>query len=348
MLKNNDLMYLLSSVHDLRTRSLYKEVKGGTLTRLLELDVPTMVRDYNNGDKFVLATDECQEFINSTITIKELYSFIITCENILSRKEEFLQVINDQKDQFIYNPNERVLDRNRRNSTSYSETYQEVLDTISLAEQVVNSKSTYQLLKLLIRYEKVRPELKQRKKVLEVLQTEDERREKLKGLIETKDNELGIVRIVTSNSRPTIKAGTKKDMAISDILGLPYPKDEEREGYEYGPHGDYYMQPYSCHKEFHIDDLTPSHYQMIAEERQKRDAMASSFIRDEEGYIYSNGVALPITKEELLRNGIDPNSVGWKPFKVSLERPKLFSLKRDANDYKLSIGEQIRIKMKSL
>ena len=221
-----------------------------------------------------------------------------------------------------------------------------MLDTIAVAEKVVNSKSTYQLLKLLLKYEDAKYSFKERKEVIDSLKKEDSTRERLLSIIHSKDEEMGIVKITSSKSGISIKAGTRKDMAISDILGIPFPQDEEREGYDYGPYGDFYMPPYSVKKEFYIEGLTPFHEEMIREEKNLRESLRYNYV-NEEGYIYRNGIALAITSGELIENGINPESVGWKPFRINLSHKGFFSLK-DKYDFRYPIKDQIRLKIKAL
>ncbi len=332
----------------IRKNKLYSQIVEGNFIRLLELDVPTLITKYNSGHREVLETEEFQEFINSTITSQELYDFIRDCEYFVSLKAEILEIVREAQNKIDYDPNRRIEPYPVGfDYINYYETYQDALDTLAIAEQVINSKSTYLLLKLLIKTESTRLEFQERTKVQKALKIEDLKRAELLKLIQQEDNNIGIVRITSSKSETTIKAGTRKDMAISDIIGAPFPADGERPGYSYGPDGDYDMPPYSCHKEFHNENITQFHEEMILTERRKRIGFMMAAGDDVEGYIYRNGIALAITKNELLSAGLIPASVGWKPFRVTLTKPGFYPLKNRFGT-KYPLKEQIRIKAKAL
>ncbi len=335
-------------ISNIRKNKIYNQVVEGNFIRLLKIDVPTFIKKYNRGHREVLETEKFQEFINSTITSQELYDFIRECEHFVSLKAEILGRVREAQNKFDYDLNQRIEPYPVGfDYINYYETFQDALDTLDIAEQVINSKSTYLLLKLLVKTESTRHEFQERTKVQRALKEQDPKRDELLKLLQQKDNNIGIIKITSSKSETTIKAGTRKDMAISDIIGAPFPADGERPGYSYGLHREYNMPPYSCHKEFHDENLTQFHEEMILTERRKRMGFMMAAGEDVEGYIYRNGIALAITKNELLQAGIIPASVGWKPFKVTLSKPGLYPLK-DRFGSRYPLKEQIRVKIKAL
>ncbi len=321
--------------------SLCQELLEGRYDTILSLDFPTILEKYNRGRFEVLDQKDVLEFINSSVTAQDVIFLINKCRALVAYKEEALASIEALKSRFEYDPNARIVTDIRYMCA----TYQDLLNALEKAETILNSKKTYVLLKVLMKYECVRYELRERKSFLKALFQNDERRDKLVELIGHRDLDVGIIQIVDSEKGKSIVAGTKTDMAISDMLGVPFKADADKEGYEYGPHGDFYMPPYKCEKTFHTPE-TDTHRRMIKDELYKRSYLYSS-TEDENGYIFKNGIALAISKRELSKNGIDPKAIGWKPLKVTAKTLSSLDL-RDEYGNKLSIREQIRMKIKAL
>ncbi|MBQ4032282.1 MAG: hypothetical protein II625_11055 [Bacilli bacterium] len=323
---------------------LNRKITEEEFQTIATMDIATIVKEYNKGNVDVLNRPDVQIFMNSTITIRELIFYMKECQNLLAYKKDILDLIERQKSEFRYDPNTRFF---KGDSYGYYSkvTYQQVLEAIEIAEKTLNGKEFYLLLKALLKFESIRPELKERKEVLTAVQKPDERRDLLQEIIDRADPNMGIIQISEYKKGDRFVAGTKKDMAISEIIGVPYPADADKEGYDYGPHGDYYMPPCKVEKTFHQPE-TKTHFEMIRTEVQKRkDALFAA--TDEQGYIYKNGVALLITSRELAECGVDPVSVGWKPIKVTPKHQSILSL-RDERGFRLPLKETIAIKAKTL
>ena len=309
------------------------------------MDIATIVKEYNKGNVDVLNRPDVQIFMNSTITVKDLIAYIGDCQRLLAYKKDVLDMVERQKSEFRYDPNARFVPKQAYDFRDNYLTFEQVLNAVETAEKMLNNKQFYLLLKALLKFESIRPELKERKEVLTAVQRPDEKRDLLQGIIDRADPNMGIIQIHEYKKADRFVAGTKKDMAISEIIGVPYPADADIEGYDYGPHGDYYMPPCKVEKTFHQPE-TKTHFEMIRTEIQKRkDALFAA--TDEQGYIYKNGVALLITSKELAECGVDPVSVGWKPIKVTPKRQSVLKL-RDERGYRLPIAQTIAIKAKTL
>jgi len=311
---------------------------------IASMDIGAIIKEFNRGNVEVLDRQDINIFMNSKITVGDLINYIRDCQELLMYKKDILGLIERQKSEFRYDPNARFFNESQYGYNYGALSYQQVLESITTAEKMLNNKEFYLLLKAMLKFETVRVELRERKEVLTALKEKDERRDLLLETIDRGDTSMGIIQIQETQKGDRFEAGTKKDMAISEIIGLPYPKDVDEEGYEYGPHGDYYMPAHKVEKTFHQPE-TKTHYEMIRTEVQKR-RNASYDATDEPGYIYSNGVALQITAKELAECGVDPKSVGWKPVRVTPKRQSVLGLR----DYRgrLPLKEKIAIKAKTL
>ena len=103
-------------------------------------------------------------------------------------------MVERQKSEFRYDPNARFYKGDTYGFNS-SLTYQQVLEAIETAEKTLNNKQFYLLLKALLKFESIRPELKERKEVLTAVQRPDEKRDLLQEIIDRADPNMGIIQI---------------------------------------------------------------------------------------------------------------------------------------------------------
>lgn len=313
---------------------------NGDFDKLLSVDMSSIIERFNNGDLSALNDEQIELFLGSVIEPYDVLYLIINLKDLLALRNTFAIDVLKEKDAMTFNPENvySVTERYRRQSV----TYQQVIDAIHTADKVLSNSRIYQLLNFCLKYEPLIGEIQQRKNVIASRDIPSEDKDKFLALLKNKDTNIGIVRVADSQDGISIHAGTRKDMAISDIIGKPFARDVDTPGYDYGPHGDYYMPPRKVVKTFHEDGYTALHQRMVRDEKIKR-ARLSLSDPNEVGYIYNGQFSIIITKGELIQAGIDPVAVGWKPMKLEVKPIKISSISKNHN-MELGITERVVLK----
>ena len=196
--------------------------------------------------------------------------------------------------------------------------YVDALRLIEKAKKISKDKRLYLIFDFYIKNESMIKELIERQ---ENIALSDENI-KAHDIISSEDNEIGIIVIDDSRDGRKIVAGTKKDIELSNLLGVPFPKYIDKPGYDYGDHKEFYSEPHRITKTFYNTDLSNTHLKMIEDEKIRR-IKAKKYVNDNElGFIKG----LVVTKSELAINGFDPNALGWKSLKFSKKKNSVFKL----------------------
>ncbi len=337
--------------------SIISQLSDGSLYGLLNLDIKGIIKRFNSGDYQVLYEEDTQTFIKIGIRSDDILNTIIQMKELVQQKDAILAKIKEKKDMMNYYPNETII-LGEVNYYSKNCTYAEFIQAIELAEKILNDQRIYQLLNFLLKNESLINSINTRLKLLKTLEAKPEKTKELLEALKIEDDNIGIIR-VNDNGQISIGAGTRKDMAISDLIGRPFKKDIDEPGHDYGPHGDYWMPPKKVTKTFHEQGETELHHKMISEERTKRrylkemaksgngylltgDPYYSIYCATPElGYILSGDYALLISKQELISYGIDPATIGWMPMALRPEPKTIFDI---ADRRRISIREIIGLK----
>lgn len=303
---------------------------------LANIDMESIISQFNNGDYSVINGDDIQNFLYSSPSPDTILNVILHLQSLIALKSDFMDIVERLKDRLVYNPNDLFYEVD-----GFKITYQDVFNAIKIAEDILKDGRIYKLLYFLLKYDSLKKQIKERLFVMKTISVPNDTRDKLLETLKIKDDEIGIIKIDDSEKGVSIDVGTKKDMVISDLIGRPFVKDCDVEGYDYGPHGDYYMPPRKVVKTFCGRGETSLHLRMIAKERQRR-ASLSLELSDEMGYILAEETTTLISRNELIRSGIDPYRVGWKPIKMTIQPIKLGDLRFDRR--KLSLSQKIALK----
>lgn len=314
----------------------------GGYNYLLDIDVESIIQKFNSGNYSVLDSVEADFLLDIDITAIELVTCILNAKSLLQNKNDFYSEVEKLQDGMVYNP-ESIYYTDRYSYGRGTLTYERVDSMFRLAEGFVSSKRTYALLKFLLTYESLIPQLRTRKQLLETMKNNPDGIEQLHSTLDKYDKDVGIVKIV-EDGNVSIGVGTRHDMEISDLIGKPFPADCDEPGYDYGPHGDWHHEPHKVEKEFYQHGTTPNHARMIEQERLHRSRLSQS-TRDEDGFIMAGGRGIIISSLELTRLGIDPQSVGWTPLRLTVQPESLFKLckKHESTKY-LSFGTKVQLK----
>ncbi len=302
--------------------SFIKKLENNEFDKIISLDMEDIVKKYNDGLTMVLEDEDLQEFLADSSSAYFMVQELTELRRLLSYKAALLEDIRKQKDKMTYSPDDAFVEASyiRNSVVTYSEvlTYAEVLRVFELAERILSDKKTYQILNFYLKNESLKGDIKDRQLVEKCIIVPSETRSKILGaLIFDIDYEVGIIKVNDTQEGVSVHAGTKKDMELSEIIGLPFESDMDCKGYSFGPHGDYYREPRKVEKSFHTENLTPLHKRMIIQEKAKR-LLQRLTAKDEEGFIIYGDEAMKVSYKFLCDAGIDPKSIGWKPLNLSI------------------------------
>ena len=304
---NRDIINLTEKILN---SEFIQQILNGELDNILSIDMEDIVERFNAGEDSVLEDEKLQWFLNSGKTASNFINVIMRAKQLLSYKRYIHSRIHQLKNNMEYSPDAYFVKPEYYGHGSA--TYGEILKAMEIAQNLLNNSKVYSLLRFYLKYDSLYHKIVEVKAVLKKKNIPSETREKFLALLSSPDYEVGIVRIDDTENGVSVKAGTKKDMEISDLIGLPFERDMDREGYYYGPYGDYYAEPRKVVKTFHTEDLTDKHKRMIIGEKASRlaDRLLST---DEIGYINLNKDVIVVSRYQLCKAGINPESVGWKP-----------------------------------
>ena len=320
---------------------LLDSVEAGEYDYLLTMDMEEIIRKFNNGNYDVLDSPEIDKFLNSQLYAIKLVEYILRAKDLLEMESAFYNDVAKQKDGMTYNP-ENIYYSNRSSYRINTLTYAKAEETFKLARRIVNCNKIYALLKFLLKYETMRDSITARKKLLQNIKNNPEGTKQLYAALSQQDSNVGIVRI-DSDGDVSVKAGTKQDMVISDLVGKPFSADCDEPGYNYGPYGDYWHDAHKVTKEFYPNGTTPNHQTMIELEKRRRALLRQSPV-DVKGFILTEDKAIIISSLELTKLGIDPKSVGWQPLKLTPAPQSVFQVCRDSDSTKyLPLSSKVQL-----
>ena len=322
--------------------SKISNIFSGGYDYILGIDVESILQKFNSGNHSILDSAEVDFLLNIDITAIELINYILNAKSLLQNKGDFYSEVESLQDGMVYDP-ESIYYSDRYSYDRGTLTYSQTDSIFRLAEGFVSSSRTYALLRFLLKYENLIPQLRMRKQLLKTMEKNPEGIEQMHHVLDQYDSNVGIVKIV-EDGKVTVKVGTKHDMEISDLIGKPYPADCDVPGYDYGPYGDYYHEPHKVTKEFFEGGTTPNHQKMIEEEKKARIRLSQSTI-DEDGFIIAGNKAIIISSLELTKLGIDPTSIGWTPLKLTVQPQSLFKICKQCESTRyLSFGTKVQLK----
>jgi len=324
-----------------------RRLAAGDYFNLLECDIDSTINKFNTSQDFsILNSEPCNLFLESDLRPESVIDIINQCRYLLATKSTFMHDVEDEKNKMTYNPNNNYYVESGYYGNSYS--YQRMIEAYELAEKILNDKRTYQLLKLLLKYYGTKSQIRDRQRLFKLLQDPDQsaKREELIKLLQTEDEEVGIVRTEDSQYGVSIDVGTRKDMAISDMIGLPFAKDIDEPGYDYGPYDSYYHEPHKITKTFHEGD-TKLHRNMITREKLRRAQNDSTLYSSERGFIMSGGIALIVSQKELVEWGIEPSRVKWQPLRITINPQAILTIK-DSRGERIPLFDRLAVKVKTL
>lgn len=320
---SNDLNTLL------KKKKFLEEVLSGKYDYIINSDIEEIKNVIEAGN---LPKEDALSKLNLFHKEQLLYT-VILLKKILAYDVDVNKKIEEEKTNMTYSKNDVFVKAEKFFSREI--TYSQALELIDLAKKVINDKRIYLLLDFYLKNEElVRDLLKRQDAIMET-----EKNKEAYNMISMIDNEFGIIVIDDSETGRKVVAGTRKDIILSNFLGVPFPKDIDKPGFDYGPHNDFYSEPHKITKTFYSDNLTETQLKMIEEEKKKREKAKKIVTYDDMGFI--NG--LVISRSELTSNGFDPQALGWKPLKVKSAKTGIFKLCRDKYRYKCSMGEIVKM-----
>lgn len=321
-------------------QSKIDSIINGNYDFLLNMDMVSIIEKFNSGQYDVINSEDIDKFLSLNIKPIDLINCILYAKSLLQYKETFRQDVISQQDGMTYNPKRIYHIRGGYSSTDF--TYSQLEETFEQAEELLSEGKVYAILRFLLKYESLITDISNIKRLFKTMKDNPERIEELYRVLNQYDPNVGIIKIV-ENGSVTVKVGTKHDMEISDLIGMPYPADCDEPGYDYGPHGDYYHGPHKVTKQFFEGGTTPNHRKMIEEEKRSRIRLSQT-TTEQEGFIVSNGYAIIIANTELTKLGINPQSVGWRPLRLTVKPSSLFETCKNYESTRyLSLRDKVQL-----
>ena len=311
-----------------------KDLRKGEYDKLLTVDVDSIIRSFNDDfeNPSILDNKEVLEFIEQCLPPEEWVDSIVGCKELLAYKTYF----EDTMETSTLDGNDIFYDDGYNNKTSYKK----VKRAMDSAEKVVKGDKIYQLLRFSLKYYNIVEQIEERKKLFETIANNPEKWQEIDNIIKNGSNNIGVVRISTSNYDADLMAGTLTEVAFSNLMGHYYDLSK----WEINP-------SVQVTKVFHSAFRTPYQRNIILKEQKRRDKIADSIISDDVGYILNGDCGYMITKLDLLNAGIDPDKAGWKPICLvnqsdsSLKQIKacMRAYKRMCTDFEYMVGGIIRL-----
>ena len=295
-------------------RGVLVRILSGYYSKLLDINVPELIDKYNklidegkySEAKEMLEKSELKDLFSGIHELRQLRELIIAAHGILKYKKLILDTIKEKIDSSSYDENDLIT---KDFKCSRSVTYRQLLEMMDKAEKLASSKETYQLLSLVYKYSELKDDAFRVNLKLDDTSTSLKIQEVLSD--DSLEDEIGIIKIYDTFYGIQHVAGTKREMALSDIVGYPYPKDQElRSIYAEVPNR-------IIVKTFH-KGVSDTDKQMIQEKKDRLEKAKKDPQYQQIGFIEG----CLISGSELLEHQIDTNEVHWKSIdslKLSLE-----------------------------
>lgn len=237
----------------------------------------------------------------------------------------------------------------------------EDIENVFLAEQISKNETIYKLLDFYMENEET---LKELSKLEQVLYEDNINRYTFKNdafnqeahnLIKQNsadDLEVGIIEINDSKNGIIRVAGTRKDIALSNMLGCPFPKDVDDIEHRNVYIGEWEDVQQSVSKKFYSasdSSLTAEDIEKINNEIKRREATRNNRSNDEYGYISTSVLVnntmvdsyLVVSKNELIDNGFVPEELEWKSLRMDNTKKVVNNKKKLVDFFKRYKGETL-------
>ena len=339
--KKNEIIF----AHKYLRKNEMEKIMSGYYDALISIKIDNVVKEFNKGNYEVLDSEDTVKFLTDMVKPTDILELIYQAENFINQKGKLDTIVSNLKDRFNYNPDDAFYTSRNNAAKDDIYTYKDIYDSIEFAKKFVNDKKVYQLLRYLYKYYNLVDIIKQRKQLMKVVKDSSDTRNVLLEKMAKADKKVGIIKVDDSKYGTRIVAGNQAEMEFSDVVGEPFTPDMDEEGYWYGHYDDYYMPPRKVVKTFHGEGDTNNHKKMIEAENRKRFLIEYDDDIFEKGFIKNGDFAIIISKQELLRYGINPDRVNWKPLKITYKPVRLIKkMNMDSIKEAISIGHRLILK----
>lgn len=276
---------------------IFKNYYAGNYDDLLTMDIMKEINDYNNENHSVLNGEVVEKFSKLIMSPIDLIDRIIDAKVLLANKFLFEQRVNELKELFEYDDDAYFYDSyvGEPGIGFLKVTYGDVWKAMEKAEDFINSKKVYKLLRFSLKYYNLSEKIKERKELFNILSEHLDSCVELRKTIEDGDKHLGLAK---ENDKIMVVSQTELD--ISRKIGKPFK-----------------IHGWST-REFY-EGITDNHKQLIRTEQFERNRMEFAAGSDELGFIGGNGRAILISQRELIEKGINPLGVEWQPLSISFK-----------------------------
>lgn len=338
----------------LRLEQIMDTILRGDYNDQLDLNISFIIDNITNEFNNNLSNlPVCEKFINEdnvtsfvddsniifrTLRLSNLESLMDSCRKMLHEKAILLEDIQQQKELMIFSEDNLAYSFYGENYT-----YAEVLSLCSKVENFMSCKNLKRTHDFLLKYSNLYfdfcRQINDRKKIIGSFVKATDFQEFM-SILKDDNHEVGIIRVEerkNGKNEVYVVAGTRKEMKLSDLIGVPFPADIDREGYYYGHYDDFYEYPYVIKKTFFEKGMTEKHEKMIAQKEKRNSQLLLNKCSGTMGYLYvdvnddiveshnelkvheiHDSIPLRyhyilISDKELIEYGINPEEVNWKP-----------------------------------
>ena len=276
---------------------IFKNYYAGNYDDLLTMDIMKEINDYNDENHSVLNGEVVEKFSKLIMSPTDLIERIIDAKILLTKKYLFEQRVNELKELFEYDDDAYFYDSyvGEHGIGFLKVTYGDVWKAMEKAEDFINSKKVYKLLRFSLKYYNLSEKIKERKELFNILSKNLDWCVELRKTIEDGDKHLGLVK---ENDKIMVVSQTELD--ISRKIGKPFK-----------------IHGWST-REFY-EGITDNHKQLIRTEQFERNRMEFAAGSDELGFIGGNNSAVIISQRELIEKGINPLRVNWQPLRIDFK-----------------------------
>ena len=317
-----DIEYEMSSITRWVQNINKYDVCSEQYLSLLDMDIEGVVRDFNEfgaGYEKMLFDEKIEHFISNCVSPSMWVSVIIDAKKL----KRYEKAINQLASKNCSTGEELFYSFYALDQVSYAD----VRKALDKVENILKGDEIKKLWRFSSRYHDLAEQMKERREVFRNLYSHSEKCKKLNSLIYNggdEELEIGFIRF-EGNKGTTTRAGTRKEMAISELIRKPFEKsinqvcknslcDIPKKTFS---SIDDLKNPSKIENEYQ-EINNNSKLEIVYQETDLRKLLKMADNVDELGYILAGDYATIGTARTFLDRGINPVNAGFKPMKLTV------------------------------
>lgn len=303
---------ICASAHCVLECEIYKKIMLSYYDNLISIDLDEIIKKYNNGDYSVLGNQRVDWFMKLSsemeINLDSLIKELCAAMTLHKYKALINMTIHFYKRKGNYNER-KILYENL--------TCGDIIKALDIAEDIVNSRKVYEVLRYLLMNSNLYGQIMERKQFFAYVKDNPDDMKKFLDAVKNKKTDIRCIRM--DNSRYSRKdVGTAAEIALSELIDSPFLKDgiyfQGMTDLEEYIEGNFIIQ-FGIKKSF-VEEPSSDEEEIIRKEQFTRNRMEFDSDSDEAGFILKDNFGIQITRRELINLGINPDRIGWKPIRI--------------------------------